>query len=133
MSTVLNMLSNKGEPLGMRRRGEAGINIQGSIHLLERCIGLFEESVYYAFAKFSLVFIIVHFQDLLKGQLVNRIAEIREACRARVDLSRNVSACGSITIEIWGGLEPKTYRFFHRMTRHAVFFSSVFLFCLIGL
>jgi len=61
--------------------------IQVLVHLLECAVGLLEEIVDYAFAEFTLILVVVHLEDLLKGGAVDVVAELWEiGCGALLTL-----------------------------------------------
>lgn len=58
------------------QEAEGGGGIQAVINILESSFSLVEKPVDNALAEFSLVFVVVHFEDLFKGLGVDAVAEV---------------------------------------------------------
>lgn len=60
-----------------RRKVEEGESVQSFLHLFECAFGLLEETKDDTLAKVAIV-VVVHFEDLFKGGLVDRVGHVGE-------------------------------------------------------
>jgi hypothetical protein len=67
-------------------------NLQRIIHLLKCLLGLLEETKYDGSREFAIIFLVVHFQNLLESHGIDAISKIRQGDRALLALSSLQSA-----------------------------------------
>jgi len=66
-------------------------HVHGVLHLDKGLLGLLKEAKDNGLAEFALLLVVVHLQDLLKGQGIDTVAEIRQGHRALFTLGETVS------------------------------------------
>jgi hypothetical protein len=90
-----DILAKSGFPL--RENDVLQVSLQCIIHLGKGLLSLLKESKDNRATKLAIVLVVIHLQDLFKGQDINAVAEIWQANRTLLALRvlRKVSSCNS--------------------------------------
>ena len=94
-----------------------GRDLHRLLHLLKGSICLVEEPVDDALAEVPVLVVVIHFQDLVKGGLVNPVTKVRETGRTLLQDETSWSAWSTVEYD-----RGRTYRLAGRLCgwRHGV-------------